>query len=84
VLRNLYGFAPGEVMRALKGFCGTAGVSVGNAPAVYRAFELAALGLEFADALHLAQAGDCEAFVTFDKRLVRKSGRLVDTRVRSA
>jgi predicted nucleic-acid-binding protein len=84
VLRSLYGFALPEVVRALKGFCGTPGVSVGNAPAVYRALDLAALGLDFADALHLAQAGECEAFLTFDKRLARKAKGFVDFPVRLA
>jgi predicted nucleic-acid-binding protein len=84
VLRSLYGFPPLEVLHALKGFCGAPGVSVGNALAVCRALDLAALGLDFADALHLAQADDCEAFVTFDKRLLRKGRGVADTPVRPA
>jgi predicted nucleic-acid-binding protein len=84
VLRGLYGFPRPDVVRALKGFCGAPGVSVGNALAVHRALDLAALGLDFADALHLAQAGECEAFMTFDKRLVRKAKGLIDTPVKPA
>ncbi|HME83523.1 MAG TPA: type II toxin-antitoxin system VapC family toxin [Roseiarcus sp.] len=84
VLRTLYGFSRSEVVRALEALCGTPDVSVGEAAAVKRAFQLAELGVDFADALHLAQAGDCEAFVTFDKRLARKAKGLIDTPVRLA
>lgn len=79
VLRSLYGFAREEVVRALRGFCGGPSVTVGNSPAVSRALELAELGLDFADALHLAQSGECEAFVTFDNSLVRKARDMVGT-----
>ena len=40
--------------------------------------------MELADALHLAQSDHCEAFVTFDKRLIRKAKGLIDTPVKSA
>src|SRR5260370_20444218 len=73
VLRSLYGFSRLEIAHALKAFCGAPGVSVGDAAAVERAFRLSELGLDFADALHVAQAGECEAFVTFDRRLIRKA-----------
>ena len=84
VLRSLYGFSRSVVIAALEAFCGAPGVEVGEAVAVRRAFRLAKQGLDFADALHLAQAGECEAFVTFDKRLARKAGRLGEARVRLA
>jgi predicted nucleic acid-binding protein len=41
--------------------------------AVMRALERHAEGLDFADALHLALAGDAESFATFDRRLLRAS-----------
>jgi predicted nucleic-acid-binding protein len=84
VLRSLYGFSRSAVVAALEAFCGAPGVAVGEAAAVKRAFRLAKQGLDFADALHLAQATECEAFVTFDRRLARKAGRLAETRVRLA
>jgi predicted nucleic acid-binding protein len=59
-------------------------VSVAEPRAVRRALDYAELGLDFADALHLAQATECEAFVTFDRRLARKARRLAETRVRLA
>ncbi len=84
VLRSLYGFSCSDVIGALKALCGEPGVSVGDAEAVIRAFRLAERGLDFADALHLAQATECEAFLTFDKTLARKAGRLAEARVRLA
>jgi predicted nucleic-acid-binding protein len=84
VLRSLYGFSRSAVIAALEALCGGPGVAVGEAAAVKRALRLAKQGLDFADALHLAQASQCEAFVTFDKRLARKAGRLAETRVRVA
>lgn len=82
VLRSLYGFPRREALGALEAFCGTPNVNVGDAAAVKRALRLAELGLDFADALHLAQAEDCEAFVTFDRRLARRAKGLIDTPVR--
>lgn len=84
VLRSLYGFSRSAVIAALEAFCGAPGVAVGEAATVKRALLLAKRGLDFADALHLAQASQCEAFVTFDRRLARKADRLADTRVRLA
>ena len=84
VLRSLYGFSRSAVIAALEAFCGAPGVAVGEAATVKRALLLAKRGLDFADALHLAQASQCEAFVTFDRRLARKEDRLADTRVRLA
>jgi predicted nucleic-acid-binding protein len=84
VLRSLYGFSRPAVIAALEAFCGGPGVAVGEAATVRRALRLAKQGLDFADALHLAQASECEAFITFDKRLARKAGRLAETRVRLA
>jgi predicted nucleic-acid-binding protein len=84
VLRSLYGFSRSAVIAALEAFCGASGVAVGEAATVERAFRLARQGLDFADALHLAQGSECEAFVTFDKRLARRAARLGEGRVRLA
>ena len=84
VLRSLYGFSRRQALGALEAFCGTPNVNVGEAAAVKRALRLAELGLDFADALHLAQAKDCEAFATFDRRLARRAKGLIDTPVRLA
>ena len=73
VLRDAYGMPRADVIGELRRFCGLERVTVGAVEAVDLALDFAEHGLDLADALHLAQARDCEAFVTFDKRLVRKA-----------
>jgi predicted nucleic-acid-binding protein len=75
VLRSFYGFSRSQVADTLAAFCGAPNVEVGEAAALHRAFRLAERGLDFADALHLAQVEGCEAFVTFDKRLAKRAAR---------
>ncbi len=41
-------------------------------------------GLDFADALHLAQDGSCEAFATFDKKLAKRARGVDSLEVRLA
>jgi len=84
VLRSLYGFQRIHVANALEAFCAVPNVTVGEAEAVSRALRLARRGMDFADALHLASAAHCAAFVTFDKRLVRKAKGLIEIPVRPA
>ena len=84
VIRNSYGFSRSVVIGALEALCGAPDVKVGEAAAVKRAFRLAERGLDFADALHLAQAEGCEAFVTFDKGLAKKARELDGVTVRLA
>ena len=71
-----------EVLADFRRLFGLANVSVAEPLAVRRALDYAEQGLDFADALHLAQASECEACVTFDKRLARKAEKLADARVR--
>ena len=73
VLRNFYELPRHAVLGELERFCGMQTVTVGAAEMVDRALGFAERGLDFADALHLAQSGDCDAFVTFDKRLEHKA-----------
>ena len=71
VLRSVYEFAPGQVCKALLDFAGLARVSLED-PAL-SALALARMndGMDFADALHLGRTEACDAFVTFDPRLVK-------------
>lgn len=71
VMRSLYKRAPAEIIEALRSFAGIEGVTLENATHFAGALTLAESGLDFADALHLARAAHCEAFVTFDKSLIR-------------
>ncbi len=39
-------------------------------------------GMDFADALHLAGAQDCEAFVTLDRKMAKAAGHTTSAPVR--
>ena len=84
VLRDAYEMPRDEVIRELRRFCGLERVTVGAAEAVERALALAEAGVDLADALHVAQAEGCEAFITFDKKLARRAKGLIDVEVRLA
>jgi predicted nucleic acid-binding protein len=84
VLRDFYELPGPDVLRTLRGFCGVETVALSDADAIERALSFAERGMEFADALHLAQSNACEAFVTFDNRLARSAKRLSEARVRLA
>ena len=70
VLRSVYGFAAGEVAAALRAFSGLPGVAVENPALLTEALDLAAQGMDFADALHLGAAARCETLLTFDRRFI--------------
>jgi predicted nucleic acid-binding protein len=74
VLRSAYRLSPAAVIAALRAFCGLPGVTVEDAAHVATALDRAAGGLDFADALHIARAVQCDAFATFDQRLLRAAG----------
>ena len=71
VLRSAYGYAPGDVVAALRAFAGLPTVAVADAPAVAAALDLCEGGMDFADALHLRLAGECKCFFTFDRNFVK-------------
>jgi predicted nucleic-acid-binding protein len=73
VLRNPYGFEPGKIAAILLDLVAAANVRVEDPLAVALALELFSSGLDFADALHLASAGESERFVTFDEKLARRA-----------
>lgn len=84
VLRSAYGLASAIIARQLRSFAGLPGIRVEDPPRLARALDWAEAGLDFADALHLAGAGGCEAFVTFDQRLTKAAAELSDVRVVAA
>jgi predicted nucleic acid-binding protein len=81
VLRSGYGFIAGNVARALRGFAGLPGVTLEDSALASRALGRAESGTDFADALHLARAQGCSAFVSFDKRLAKAAAGLCETEV---
>jgi predicted nucleic acid-binding protein len=76
VLRSAYGFAVSQLVSALRGFAGLPRVALEDAPLTARALDWMERGLDFADALHLAGAAECGAFISFDRRLAAAANRL--------
>lgn len=83
VLRSVYGIAPDEVANALAAFAGLPNVTVEDAALAAKALDCARRGMDFADALHLAKAQGCEAFVSFDRRFAKAAKALGDIEVRT-
>ena len=75
VLRSLYQFTPRQIVAALRSFVGLPRVSLEDATLAAQALDWCEQGMDFADALHLAAAGHCEAFVTFDKGCAKAAGK---------
>lgn len=73
VLRRLYGLDRETVLKSLARVLGLPNVSIEQPAVVYRAWRWAALGMDFADALHLASSGGESEFVTFDEKLHRSA-----------
>ena len=76
VLRSLYGFSPGTVARALRRLAGLQSIFLEDELAVAKALDWSSQGLDFADALHLASAGNAKRFATFDRKLAKRAKRL--------
>ena len=76
MLRDVDDLPSNQVIPALRAFAGLPGVSVEDASLVANAMDWAEAGMDFADALHLAAAAECEGLITFDKRLARFGTRL--------
>ena len=70
VLRSVYGFVGGEVAAALRAFSGLPGISVENPALLVEALDLTEKGMDFADALHLGAAANCDVMLTFDRRFM--------------
>jgi len=75
VLRSVYGYDRSQVFEALTSFAGLPRVVVEDAAESLEALNQMKHGYDFADALHLAGAGNCKAFVTFDQSLVKIASR---------
>ena len=82
VLRSAYGFPASQLAGALRAFAGLPRITLEAPGAVAVALDWMAAGMDFADALHLAAAEGCDAFVTFDHRLGTLERRLGSIPVR--
>lgn len=81
VLLSLYRFTAVEVNEGLKRFAGLRNVRIEDPLQVARAFEWTTLGIDFADALHLASSVGTNRFLTFDRRFARRAKKLTGVHV---
>ncbi len=82
VLRAAYGYPAAQVGAALRAFAGMPQVTLEDPTVAATALDWMARGMDFADALHLAKAEGCTAFVSFDKQLEKAAKRLSQVEVR--
>lgn len=73
VLKSVHRYRPEGVREALKSLMGLPNVRVEDESAVANALALAASGIDFADALHLASTPQGVRFVSFDQAFVRQA-----------
>lgn len=83
VLRDVYRYSAAKVGEALRAFCQLRTIVVEDSRSAMQALNWMEQGLDFADALHLAKALDCEAFISFDRALARAANRLAGVTVRA-
>ena len=76
VLRSVYRLLPAEVLRALRNLLALPRFHVEAEEAVARALRWFEQGMDFADALHLAAAKDCDGLATFDRDFIRTAARI--------
>jgi predicted nucleic acid-binding protein len=73
VLRAAYGFSSAALARALRDFAGLPTVTLEAPARVKTALDWFESGVDLADALHLAAAGGCTSFVSFDHALAKSA-----------
>jgi predicted nucleic-acid-binding protein len=73
VLRYAYGFDPSEIDNAFQALFGLPNVQPQEPFVIFDAIEWHKQGLDFSDAVHLAKSSESEAFITFDKQLIKAS-----------
>lgn len=83
VLRSVYAYEPEQIAAALTSFAGLPRVTVQDALSAATALAWMLKGIDFADALHLVQSGECDEFVSFDERFVKAANRLSRIPVRT-
>ena len=76
VLRGAYEIGRLAIAASVRKLLGLPNITLGNAHAIAQALAWFEAGMDFADALHLALAGEAEGFVTFDARLAKRARRI--------
>jgi len=83
VLRGGYRFGRDRIIAALTAFAGLPRVNLEDPALAAKVLDWMRSGLDFADALHLAKAAGCEAFVSFDHRFAAVANALSQVKVRA-
>ena len=83
VLRRAYRFSLDQITSALTAFAGLPRVTLEDPALAAKALDWMRNGMDFADALHLAKAESCEAFVSFDQRFAVLADTLSGVKVRT-
>ena len=78
VLRSRYNLSNGLINKLMTALVGNPDIEFNGEANVRRAIIAHGDGMDFADALHLFGASDCEEFLTFDKDLMRRSKKYAD------
>ena len=73
VMRGFYALPRADITRVFKALCGLQHVTIEDRAIILAVIEAYTHGLDFADALHLARAQHCKAFVSFDKQLQKRA-----------
>ena len=81
VMRTSYNYSASKIAWSLTELGGLPGVVVEEPFRVAQALEWFEEGMDFADALHLARSQHCDAFISFDRKLVRRAQQLGITTV---
>lgn len=81
VLRYAYDFEPAAISEAFTKLFGLPNVHLTNPALLAQAIQWSLAGLDFSDAFHLAQSGQCDRLVTFDKKFISKAKGLCVCRV---
>lgn len=76
VLRGIYEMPTGEIASVLEDMLAIENLTVDRATAVAQAVVWYQRGMDFSDALHLAQAGLCSSMASFDARFAKTGRRL--------
>lgn len=78
VLRFSYELPQEVILQALRNIVGLPNVMVEQQREIVEALDGFEQGLDFADALHLAGSRRAGRFATFDKKLIKRAGKLTD------
>ncbi len=76
VLRYAYAYEAEQIITALRKLCGLPNVHLRDTDVIVLALAGQEAGLDFADALHLAQAHQCAQMLTFDQRFINRAQQL--------